>query len=424
MIQWRDVGTIVISSTGTLGDYLPFIALGAELAGRGHRVRLAVNESVHAFVRALGLDPFPCGRRFGPEEARRVPHVFDHWRNTAEESDQQDWEMMDLPGHFRDLKAAARGADLLVASSTQGAASMVHEATGVPWATVFLMPWQLADVAAAERKDTQVDEETSSSLSEFNLWIESVRRSVGLSSGARGKSWASSMWSFRRLLAASRHFAQAIPEVAASFIQTGFLFLREPRPFIPDSSLAAFVDEPPGPIVIALSSVVVEDPHRFLAIHVEAARRAGLRLLIQSGWAGFSLADLPAHTRPENVRIEPFIPHQWLFAKAAAVVTHGGIGTIARALEAGCPLVVEPFGSDQIFNAARVKSLGAGVALHPHRITVESLTHTFRERVLAESVRSSARALGVKIASENGLEEAADAVEGWLRDELRPMRTA
>jgi len=44
----------------------------------------------------------------------------------------------------------------------------------------------------------------------------------------------------------------------------------------------------------------------------------------------------------------PACPHSWLFPRCAAVVHHGGAGTLAAGLRAGCPTVVCPFIFDQV----------------------------------------------------------------------------
>jgi UDP:flavonoid glycosyltransferase YjiC (YdhE family) len=47
--------------------------------------------------------------------------------------------------------------------------------------------------------------------------------------------------------------------------------------------------------------------------------------------------------------------------EAAAVVCHGGMGTVGEALAAGVPLVVAPITLDQPVTAAQVTAAGAGV---------------------------------------------------------------
>jgi UDP:flavonoid glycosyltransferase YjiC (YdhE family) len=67
--------------------------------------------------------------------------------------------------------------------------------------------------------------------------------------------------------------------------------------------------------------------------------------------------------QPANVRVERWVPQADVAARAAAMVVHGGYGTVHGALVAGVPLVVAPLFADQPHNARRVASLGAGIAL-------------------------------------------------------------
>lgn len=64
---------------------------------------------------------------------------------------------------------------------------------------------------------------------------------------------------------------------------------------------------------------------------------------------------------PPNVRVERWVPQADVLAHAAAVVCHGGSGTVLGALAAGVPLVVVPLFADQPQNAVRVATVGAGV---------------------------------------------------------------
>jgi UDP:flavonoid glycosyltransferase YjiC (YdhE family) len=67
--------------------------------------------------------------------------------------------------------------------------------------------------------------------------------------------------------------------------------------------------------------------------------------------------------QPANVRVERWVPQADVAARAAAMVVHGGYGTVHGALCAGVPLVVAPLFADQPLNARRVAALGAGIAL-------------------------------------------------------------
>ncbi|HZB75650.1 MAG TPA: glycosyltransferase [Solirubrobacteraceae bacterium] len=66
---------------------------------------------------------------------------------------------------------------------------------------------------------------------------------------------------------------------------------------------------------------------------------------------------------PANVHAERWVAQADVMPHAAAMVCHGGFGTVRAGLAAGVPLAVLPLFADQPDNAARVHALGAGVAV-------------------------------------------------------------
>jgi len=67
----------------------------------------------------------------------------------------------------------------------------------------------------------------------------------------------------------------------------------------------------------------------------------------------------------DNVHIVPSAPHNAVMKDASLVVTHGGYGTLARALSHKLPMLVLPQGRDQGGNAEKLMAHGAGMALPP-----------------------------------------------------------
>jgi MGT family glycosyltransferase len=63
---------------------------------------------------------------------------------------------------------------------------------------------------------------------------------------------------------------------------------------------------------------------------------------------------------PGNVHVERWVP-QAAVPHAAAMVCHGGFGTVRAGLTAGMPMAVLPLFADQPYNARRVAELGAGI---------------------------------------------------------------
>jgi UDP:flavonoid glycosyltransferase YjiC (YdhE family) len=117
---------------------------------------------------------------------------------------------------------------------------------------------------------------------------------------------------------------------------------------------------------------------------------------------------------PRGVRHCAYAPFRQLLPLCGAVVHHGGVGTTAAALEAGCPQLVLPLAWDQPDNAARVAGLGAGLTLGPRR---RSGGHVRRAlaRLLAPDFVDRCRAIAIRARADDGLERAA----GWVEQLAR-----
>jgi UDP:flavonoid glycosyltransferase YjiC (YdhE family) len=70
-----------------------------------------------------------------------------------------------------------------------------------------------------------------------------------------------------------------------------------------------------------------------------------------------------------------------LLPRAAAILHHGGLGTTARALQAGIPQVISPIGFDQPDNGHRVELLGAGRVVPRDRMSGATFAAAVREQV-------------------------------------------
>ena len=123
---------------------------------------------------------------------------------------------------------------------------------------------------------------------------------------------------------------------------------------------------------------------------------------------------------PENIRVERYIPHSVVLPRCAAVVSHGGSGTVIGALAHGLPMVVIPMGADQPHNAARCEAIGVARVLD----AVTARPETVREAVSAvlsgATYRSAAERMRDEIAALPGPEHALLLLE-HLAAERRPL---
>lgn len=113
------------------------------------------------------------------------------------------------------------------------------------------------------------------------------------------------------------------------------------------------------PLVLVGFSTTFQDHAGVLQRVLDGLADLPVRVLLTCGDA-LTPSDVRA---PSNAMVVQRAPHAKVMAEAAIVVTHGGHGTVIRALAAGLPLLVIPHGRDQVDNAARVVSRGAGLCL-------------------------------------------------------------
>jgi UDP:flavonoid glycosyltransferase YjiC (YdhE family) len=101
----------------------------------------------------------------------------------------------------------------------------------------------------------------------------------------------------------------------------------------------------------------------------------------------------------KKVTLLPSAPHDEVMKEISLVVTHGGHGTVSRALFHGLPLLVIPGGPETNDNAARVEAHGAGLAL-PSTASETEIAAALDRLIREPNFRISARRLGHAIADE------------------------
>lgn len=116
---------------------------------------------------------------------------------------------------------------------------------------------------------------------------------------------------------------------------------------------------------------------------------------------------------PDHVRVEAFVPQADLLPRCAAVVCHGGSGTILASLAHAIPVVCMPQGADQFANAANVERVGVGrsVATGATRaVLTDAIDHVLHGR----APRRAAVGLAGEIAAMPDRAEVARAIEAFV----------
>ena len=189
----------------------------------------------------------------------------------------------------------------------------------------------------------------------------------------------------------------------------GFFFWDQKASEVDESSpelapLVQWLHSGSKPVYIGFGSMVFNGLKTARMI-VEAARQTGVRVLMQTTTSGGNLELSDPGELPPNVFCIGRCPHDWLLPKVAAVIHHGGAGTVGAGLRLGLPTMCCPFFGDQFFYSHAVAATGSGPPPVPfEKLTASNLADRL-SAITQPNFAEAAKALAAKINSENGLEE-------------------
>jgi MGT family glycosyltransferase len=118
---------------------------------------------------------------------------------------------------------------------------------------------------------------------------------------------------------------------------------------------------------------------------------------------------------PANAVLVDWLSYSQLMPAASLVISHGGHGTVARALGAGTPLLICPIIGDMSETAMRVSWAGAGLSL-PWRLCRPSPLRWAARRILADgSFAAEAERIAAWGRANDGAQRGAELVERLAR---------
>jgi rhamnosyltransferase subunit B len=103
-----------------------------------------------------------------------------------------------------------------------------------------------------------------------------------------------------------------------------------------------------------------------------------------------------------------------LFPRVAAVVHHGGIGTLSQALRAGVPQLIRPMAYDQFDNASRACRLGVAMELLPRAYRGTRLDTALRGLSDNRAMRTACEQWAVRMGGQDGLRKTCEVLEGAM----------
>ena len=413
----------VVTSFGSAGDFLPTLALAAALRRRGHDVRFVANPFYESRVRHAGLELIPAGEYY--DLYRRLeqnPSYADASNAGALLRDLVAPNVAATYPVIRDL-LRAEPIDAVVANDASFGALWAAREHDVPSVLTHASPmiwmsWRAPIVVGdGLLPPFLAPPATVAARALMNWYVTRFLRPVAQ---AMGTSLTDVSFAATERMAAIRIglWSPLLRGPVANDPPNGTIcgFTRSSgfggeQPGLPPE-VDEFLRAGAPPVVVGLGSAFALIAGQVLTNIAEACAERGHRCLIIGHPTGARF--------PDNTLAVRYAPYDQVFARAAAVVVHGGAGTTGEALRSGRPIVGVPFAYDQFGQCAAIARLGVGVRVPVAKRGRDDFARIISQLVSDDSIRSRAAACGSRFAAErDGADVGADVVGHFLTTNQR-----
>ena len=404
---------ITILALGSVGDILPYAALGAGLQSAGHTVSFITSENFRPLLLENGLNPHLIpgdAEQIVKDAGANYRSLVLGFRDIAE----------GIVQHAQRLISVLAKSDFVLNQLPAGAYGFaIAEKYEVPvWlaATIPLVrtasfpmvgwPANFSTVPGYNRMTYWLSKWAAWQLlkASINRWRVSA---LDLPPTTRAKYFKAFNDSKLNVLNGfSRHVVSRPSDWGSNIFLTGSWRDKNSSWRAPEK-LVRFIDGADPPVFIGFGSMPIANPGETTQLILQALKESGQRAILHKGWG-----NLGEGTLQDSVLLIDYAPYEWLFPRMAAVIHHGGSGTTAAGLRAGVPSLIVPFLFDQFYWSKRVSELGVGPQAIPFRqLTSRRLANQIRRAVEDTAMRQQAKELGKKLRAENGIENAVKIIE-------------
>jgi UDP:flavonoid glycosyltransferase YjiC (YdhE family) len=408
---------VLLIPTGTPGDVQPFLDIGIGLRQRGHRATLIAHAPFHDRALQVGLEFAELGTSddydlllndrnlWNPAKAHRVfakKLVLPTLRRTY-----------DL------IKERYEPGKTVVAAQTMAmGARIAQDKFGVPVATLHRQPTfmrSMRDTSQAPYMFLPRWLPAPMKWAQFRIMdmfmdhpylpaVNALRAELGLPPVKRwANHWIHSpdgvvaMW--------PDWFAPPQRDWPANTIMVGFN-AHEHAEDQPSETIRAFVESGDPPIVFTVGSGMRHGAE-FYAASAQACARMGRRGVLATRLASQVPTDLPP-----GVIYTKYAPFSWLLPRAAAIVHHAGIGTVAQSLASGVPqLSVPGLVFDTVDTSKRLQHIGVGRSLPIHKYTPQSAAAVLSELLGDPKIATACKEYARRVQANDAIAATCNAIE-------------
>jgi len=412
------MASILFYTSPAKGHLFPILGAALELHRRGHQVHIRTLASEMELVRSLGLHAEPIA----PEiEAREL----DDWKAKSPigavglaMKTFGDRAVHEVP----DLQSAIQktGADVLVVDTNSWGAQAAAEASGLSWAVfqpyfTFLPAPEVPPFGPGFPNTNGVIGRLRNVLAGKMIFskmnglalpsINAIRTGLHLDPFDSLVDMVGRPHRFLYYTTKELDYPRKGWPDHFRFVGPG---LWAPETLAPEAHSPDWLDDTGRPVALVTCSTERQSDRPIVESALQGLPDDGFFVVATS--AAYDPAEMAEMAGP-HTRLERFLPHDPVVERAAVVICHGGMGITQRALSHGVPVVVIPFGRDQLEVARRVEHAGIGVRLMPKQLNPKTLRRAVQQALL---LRDNAEHMAAAMAKTGGDSRAADCIEELL----------
>ncbi len=409
---------VLVCPIGSAGDVHPFVGIGVTLAKRGHDVTVVTSGYFRDLVIRSGLQFEEIGTADEFLKLAGDPNIWHPIRGMSYIF--KHGILPTMPRQYDGIRNLySPGETILIASCLGFGARTAHESFNLPLVTVHLQP----QVLWSSRRSPKM-----ALPAMLGDWVPSWFKQLQFNIGER-------ILINSQLLAATNQFRDChrLPPIqrATSYFYspqcniglfpdwygppqpdwpsptwvTGFPLWDESSICEVSDELESFLNEGEPPIVFTPGSAMMHGK-QFFKTAVAACMRMGARGLLLSRFSNQIPEDLPC-----AIRHFKYLPFSQVLHRSAALVHHGGIGTVSQALAAGIPQLIMPMSHDQPDNAHRIKRLGVGDKISRRSFQAPKVSRTLNTLLYSASVREKCQAIARRMQGDDALEATCNIID-------------
>jgi rhamnosyltransferase subunit B len=416
---------ILLATIGSSGDVNPVVGLGRALRSRGHKVTVATNELFEGQIRACGLEFTALGTKSEAEAMMSDPRL---WHPRRGFGSIMEGAVVPNIERLYNIVDQHRGPGAVVAATSLClGARVAQEKLGVPTATLHLQPLVIRshfDNGIIGPFDMGPDKALV--LKRGIFWIldtffgdrlvgpalNTFRSKLGLAA-VKGV-FGDYMNSPQLVLGLfPEWFAPRQPDWPPNTKLTGFILQDAGGEPEAHAEAERFLASGPAPILVTPGSAAM-DRTEFFRNTVRACDALGVRAMLVTNFP-----DQLPKTLPEGIKAFPYLPFSSVMPRCAAVIYHGGIGTLAQTAKAGVPQLVVANAHDQPDNGNRVEKMGIGFGTTQRRYGFRYAKRTIANLLGSPEIHARCQTLAPKVNSTASEARACDLIET-----LAPSRAA